>query len=1545
MPQEPAAPTLPSRDLSILDAMRASQAEGLLAPGYEIGTGTGPRRGDPLDEQESLATQFALAVPRGIEGMLRGVYGFADFVALDSLPDWKKRLLGSSTHWAPGLLEGLATYAIPGTAAVKAFGAAQKGVGWASRLSRLGRAAMAGAVVDAVVTDPYGGRLSDWAKDAGVDWAVTDYLATDPNDSEATARFKNALEGIVPGVALDGIGEIFRALRGSRHGVAVKVDPKPIRSAMAALWREEFGLDHDQHAAVESFIEAAGLDRTKIRPASELPTRDLPDLDQGARAYTLFQEDGTAFIGALRNPDLTSALHELAHVARRQLFDPERAVSSKVGIEPQDLATASKWAGAGKNGWDEKAEEKFAAGFERYLRDGVAPTRGLERFFERVATYFRRVYQDLTGTALDLEVTPEMSEVFGRVLSRGERLALQQTEVRAVSKSSRGLIGLVKGPQTAEGKVDLVLYSRDGDLREVGPSPGPEPVDVAPESARPPGVSRGTDAPPGSLERRVADATEGAAFLYRAQLPADKVLMVKPGAVPDAATLERGGYLAWAEEGGGAVRLAAPVRVARMGQSTAKAAEVENVRAPGLNRALAKDADVLYQGARREGDAPQFSTARFGPGLAREPINLDRIASPEGARRALYEALDKEAAVQRETQSLATAHARAIETLQEFADANGEAVPHELVSKLLTKSADQIQEHADRLGAAREILSGLGVQLHEKIKAATKGGTEKATDEQLVDILRAQQTIVAVTGEVRQVQSRIAQALGAQRIRYRGKDVAAGREWIPPRPDQAPEIKPTPDQATPRVEPSGAPDVIPPPSAVSVPDPKILPGASTKAIIEAHGGRAKVEKLVNQLDLWMDANPGGIPPAVVRKGWFSMVPEYFINSILSGPITHATNIASGIMNTVVVPLERAMGNAAMLRTREAAAELGEIASHVMEARDAVKLGALALRRDQSLLLGGSAGVLEGGQTRAISASAQGIEPESLSGKVLTSVGKVVNVPSRLLLAEDEILKQLNYRARFRRRLNEIAMERYPDAETRVEWVEQMMKASGEDGQSYGMESLRRRGAKLAAQNDIPPAQRDEWIAAYLRTHWDEGAHRASLDAQQRAREATFTEEFGQTRGELGATKMLFKFSGRDSLSRLSGSFAALTQQHPALRLFFPFIRTPTNILQWFLDRSVGAVSDGAALLASKQVRAAYTPEAKAALIGRFATGSALMTLAATYASQRDENGLPLLTGAGPTDPDERKAWEATGWRPYSMRVGDRYVSYKRLDPSATFFGIVADLVQERAYSEALNRQPEMGKALMVALTNNLVSKTYMLGALNLARAIGEPDRFAEGMVESFAGAAAPFSSAVHQAVNPLKGDEVMHEIRGAAEAFRSKWILSDPSRRPVRRNVLGETMERDRGIGGDPWSPLRYVQVKDDPIAQELVRTGAGFQPPRETSNGVDWTTYHNEATGQNAYDRWQELHGQVQVGGRTLRQALEQTIQSPRYQRLPVTGVDDLDSPRVAALRRVLSRYREAARLQTMREFPDLSSDARKLLVAARMLKSGQSVESVGVQ
>lgn len=1516
--------TLPPRDTALLDAMRASQGAGLLAPGYDFDSFSR----EPQDE-ESLAVQYALAVPRGIEGMLKGVYGFADFLAFDSLPDWKKRLLGQSTHWSASLIEGLATYALPGAVAFKAFGAAQKGIGMASRLAR---SAAAGAVVDAVVTDPEGGRLSDWARENGLDNAVTRFLSTDPEDSEAMSRFKNALEGLLPGAVLDGVAEVFHAVRIHRAGKAgaattLKADDAKVRRALAEMWRDEFGFDHDQQAAVDAFIDAAGLDRSKIRSARELPAGATEGLAQDARAFTVFDEDGTAFIGALRNPDLTSGIHELAHVARRQLFS-DVGVSTRIGLTADDVATAARWAGAtevegGGFKWGAEAEEKFAAGLERYLRDGEAPSKGLRGFFEKVSAYFRRVYRQIQGTALDLEIAPEMRAVFDRVIRRGEAIAESSTSVRAVRRGDDGLAALAVQGDTPIGKVDLLLYSGDGNLREVLPDgAAPALTSKTPRDASP-------------ISARISKAQEGATYLYKAQLDATSVKALPDGAKPDLEELRAQGYRAWIEEGSGALHLLEPVPAQRVGQTVAGGREVLNLRAPGLRKALAKDADLLYQSGVK-GDAPETGNARFDPSLPRKPLNLDRAASNTEAREVFQDWLKGEEVRVRETVSLEEQKALGIEAWQEIADSRGEALPFDLVKRVLVDSSASLQRDMNRVQAARKGLADLATSLHGKIKAATGDGLKQATDDELVELLRLRQQFVEVSDAVAEAQAVIARGLGANRIRFRGEQNAA---WIPPRPEQAKAPTAPPLDATP-----GAAAPTPRPTAPEIPDPKTLPGASSKAILDAHGGRKKVEKTIRQLEIVLDANPGGLPPVNLKRGWFSMVPEYYINNILSGPITHAVNLTSGVINTVISPIERGLGAVLTGNPTMAARELAEMGSFVSESMEAVKIAGVALRKDASMLIPEGATVREGRNIKAISATGQGLDPDSIGGRALTGLGKVVNLPSRLLLTEDELLKQINYRARFRRRLTEIAIQRHAEPEARAEFIERTMKAAGEEGQFYSLEALRERGEQLAAKNSIPAEAKQEYVAAYIRTHWDEDAHRAAVDARQRAREATFTEDLSTPRGSMSGTKALLGVSAREALSKFSAGVASLAQQNAFLRLIVPFVRTPTNILQFFMDRSVGAVSDLAGTLFSAEVRKAITPEARAALVGRLSTGVALTTTAAYWASQRDERGLPLLTGAGPTDPNERKAWEATGWRPYSVRVGDRYVSYNRLDPSATFFGLVADLIQERAYSELLNRQPEYGKALIIAVANNIASKTYLLGAVNFAQALGDPQRYGPSLFNRFVGANAPFSSAVHQAVNPLRGDSVMHEIRSASEAFRSRWIGSDPTKLPTRRNVLGDAIERDGGIGGDPWSPLRYVQVEDDEIAEELVRTGAGFQPPRETSNGVDWTEYRSES-GQTAYDRWQELHGTVKVGGRTLREALARTINSRSYQRLPVTGVDDLESPRVAALRRVMSRYREAARRQTFQEFPQLSNDARRILLAVQEMKRGEALTAGSVR
>ena len=73
------------------------------------------------------------------------------------------------------------------------------------------------------------------------------------------------------------------------------------------------------------------------------------------------------------------------------------------------------------------------------------------------------------------------------------------------------------------------------------------------------------------------------------------------------------------------------------------------------------------------------------------------------------------------------------------------------------------------------------------------------------------------------------------------------------------------------------------------------------------------------------------------------------------------------------------------------------------------------------------------------------------------------------------------------------------------------------------------------------------------------------------------------------------------------------------------------------------------------------------VLGRLLFGSSVMTTVGILA------GGGNITGAGPTNPNERRALMATGWRPYSLKIGDAYYSYNRFEPVGILFGIAADM--------------------------------------------------------------------------------------------------------------------------------------------------------------------------------------------------------------------------------------------------------------------------------
>lgn len=127
-------------------------------------------------------------------------------------------------------------------------------------------------------------------------------------------------------------------------------------------------------------------------------------LFQGPRGAVSFLEDGRAILHALEAPDVSTLAHEVGHIFRRDLA-------------AEDLAITEKWAGAADGVWNREAEEKFAKGFEAYLKEGKAPVPELQSIFEQFAQWIAHVYARMKEYFTGSEINDDMRGVYNRLLA------------------------------------------------------------------------------------------------------------------------------------------------------------------------------------------------------------------------------------------------------------------------------------------------------------------------------------------------------------------------------------------------------------------------------------------------------------------------------------------------------------------------------------------------------------------------------------------------------------------------------------------------------------------------------------------------------------------------------------------------------------------------------------------------------------------------------------------------------------------------------------------------------------------------------------------------------------------------------------------------------------------------------------------------------------------------------------------------------------------------------------------------------------------------
>lgn len=255
-------------------------------------------------------------------------------------------------------------------------------------------------------------------------------------------------------VYVDGLNESAKVVRVEGGDVVVDAGGREVRAGMdgVALRRTDTfteGARVQLRDGTTGTVHAVGPDTVTVRPdtegqsvAGESRVVNQSDLilKQGSvriqRGQISFDGNGRAVISFLKAKNASTLAHESGHLFRRTLRD----IDANAADELNGLFNETH------DEWSVESEEQFARLFEKYVREGTAPTEGLRAVFAK----FKSWMADLIDTAKGLKLTDKHREVFGILLD---------------SKADKPVIGTLDGPEgvmyrKVRGELDKVLTDR-----------------------------------------------------------------------------------------------------------------------------------------------------------------------------------------------------------------------------------------------------------------------------------------------------------------------------------------------------------------------------------------------------------------------------------------------------------------------------------------------------------------------------------------------------------------------------------------------------------------------------------------------------------------------------------------------------------------------------------------------------------------------------------------------------------------------------------------------------------------------------------------------------------------------------------------------------------------------------------------------------------------------------------------------------------------------------------------------------------------------------
>jgi hypothetical protein len=377
----------------------------------------------------------------------------------------------------------------------------------------------------------------------------------------------------------------------------------------------------------------------------------------------------------------------------------------------------------------------------------------------------------------------------------------------------------------------------------------------------------------------------------------------------------------------------------------------------------------------------------------------------------------------------------------------------------------------------------------------------------------------------------------------------------------------------------------------------------------------------------------------------------------------------------------------------------------------------------------------------------------------------------------------------------------------------------------------------------------------------------------------------------------------------------IVAKYPALRLIAPFIQTPVNILKFAGERTPLAI-------ASRAIREeiAAGGARRDLALARISMGSMVMATAATAA------GAGMITGGGPSDPELKAALRRTGWQPYSIKLGDKYYAYNRLEPLGMLFGIAADASEIMGQASDKGMSDDIAAAAVIAISKNVTSKTWLKGFAEAVEALDAPDRSAKKFLMNYARSFVPAGVAqVEKQLDPVERETWDRSFFGEVANSIKARIPGWSSDLPPKRNLWGEAITWEGALGPDILSPIYISTAKHSPIDDEMVRLKMRVAVPEKEQSfegeGIDLTPKE--------FDRFVQLVNTIELStGMPLKKSLDHLVtRDPDYKDAP-------DERQDLMIRALIIEARGRAKIAMLGEFPEL----RRLVDDRHVKKQAQA-------